>query len=340
MPARLLQIKTAPPAQAANGAAAAVPVAERFLVGPATIFEASLSGNLMPANFGALRAGQRVLIQSEGAQAMRVRIVGSQRNLYRGRGMGGFGYPAGTYRQHAMRPSAMAVATPVRTRRGQRRQAAPHGPSREIVRGKRDRAITLVRLNRSRPEFAAGRAAGRSRQRARKSCALAPNPRFVLSLYQSAVGRRADVIELGSHAATIDRHCRKMWPSLTRKGNLSRARPGCSRARDACPLDCPDTCSLNVTIEQGRVTKLDGSHVNAVTAGYICGKVRHFPELVYGTDRCRYPAVRSGPKGSGQFRRATWDEALEIIVERLQSIRARMVARRSCRCHTVVRTAG
>lgn len=89
-----------------------------------------------------------------------------------------------------------------------------------------------------------------------------------------------------------------------------------------CPLDCPDTCSLNVIVEDGRVTKLDGSHANPVTAGYICGKVRHFPELVYGDERVRYPAVRRGPKGSGQFRRVTWDEALQTVVERLQSIRA------------------
>ena len=89
----------------------------------------------------------------------------------------------------------------------------------------------------------------------------------------------------------------------------------------ACPLDCPDACSLNVTVEGGRVTKLDGSELNPVTAGYICGKVRHFPELLYGDDRVRYPAVRSGAKGSGQFRRVTWDEALSTIVKWLQTVR-------------------
>ncbi|MBI2826209.1 MAG: molybdopterin-dependent oxidoreductase [Planctomycetia bacterium] len=91
--------------------------------------------------------------------------------------------------------------------------------------------------------------------------------------------------------------------------------------KSTCVLDCPDTCSLTVTVEDGRVVKLDGSRDNEITAGYICGKVRHFTELVYGEDRVRYPAVRSGPKGSGQFRRATWDEALDIVVQRLQAIR-------------------
>ena len=88
--------------------------------------------------------------------------------------------------------------------------------------------------------------------------------------------------------------------------------------KSVCPLDCPDTCSLDVTVAGGRVVELDGNHVNPLTAGFICGKVRHFPELVYGSDRVLYPAVRSGPKGSGQFRRVTWDEALAVVVERLR----------------------
>lgn len=97
--------------------------------------------------------------------------------------------------------------------------------------------------------------------------------------------------------------------------------PAPLRLASVCPLDCPDTCSLEVTVQDGRVTKIDGSHANPVTNGYICGKVRHFPELVYGDDRVRYPAVRSGPKGSGQFRRVSWNEALELVTQRLESIR-------------------
>ena len=91
--------------------------------------------------------------------------------------------------------------------------------------------------------------------------------------------------------------------------------------KSACPLDCPDSCSLDVTIRDGRVAALDGNHANPITAGFICGKVRHFHELMYGPDRVLYPAVRSGPKGSGEFRRVSWDEALERIVGRLTEIR-------------------
>jgi anaerobic selenocysteine-containing dehydrogenase len=88
-----------------------------------------------------------------------------------------------------------------------------------------------------------------------------------------------------------------------------------------CPLDCPDSCSLNVTVRDGRVESLDGNHINPLTAGFICGKVRHFPEHMYGADRVLFPAVRVGLKGSGEFRRVSWAEALELIAKRLAAIR-------------------
>src|ERR1700733_11919413 len=91
--------------------------------------------------------------------------------------------------------------------------------------------------------------------------------------------------------------------------------------KSACPLDCPDSCSLDVTIRDGRVAALDGNHLNPITAGYICGKVRHFAELMYGADRVLFPAVRSGVKGSGEFRRVSWDEALDLVAGRLGAIR-------------------
>jgi anaerobic selenocysteine-containing dehydrogenase len=86
----------------------------------------------------------------------------------------------------------------------------------------------------------------------------------------------------------------------------------------ACPLDCPDACSLAVTVQRGKVLEIDGSHKNPVTGSYICAKVRKFGERVYGPDRILYPAVRRGPKGAGQFKRVPWDEALELIVDRFR----------------------
>ena len=88
-----------------------------------------------------------------------------------------------------------------------------------------------------------------------------------------------------------------------------------------CPLDCPDSCSLDVTVRDGRITAIDGSSLNPVTGGYICAKVRRFPERLYGQDRLLHPAVRKGPKGTGSFERVSWDAALALVAERLAGAR-------------------
>jgi anaerobic selenocysteine-containing dehydrogenase len=90
-----------------------------------------------------------------------------------------------------------------------------------------------------------------------------------------------------------------------------------------CPLDCPDSCTLEVTTGNGRIVSIDGSDRNPITGGYICAKVRRFGERVYGPDRLRYPAVRKGPKGHGTFTRVSWDEALTVVAGRLRDIRER-----------------
>jgi anaerobic selenocysteine-containing dehydrogenase len=89
----------------------------------------------------------------------------------------------------------------------------------------------------------------------------------------------------------------------------------------ACPLDCPDACTIEVTVRGGRVTKIDGSTDNPITNCYICAKVRRFPERVYSDDRLLYPAVRRGAKGAGQFKRVTWDDALDLIAEKFVAAR-------------------
>ncbi|MBV8200458.1 MAG: molybdopterin-dependent oxidoreductase, partial [Acidobacteria bacterium] len=91
----------------------------------------------------------------------------------------------------------------------------------------------------------------------------------------------------------------------------------------ACPLDCPDACSLSVVVEDGRVTKLDGSWRNPLTAGFIRAKVRRWPEHMYGEARLLYPQVRRGQKGEGVFERVSWDEALELAASKLREARDR-----------------
>jgi anaerobic selenocysteine-containing dehydrogenase len=94
-----------------------------------------------------------------------------------------------------------------------------------------------------------------------------------------------------------------------------------SVVQTACPLDCPDACTLNVTVRGGRVIKIDGANENHITNGYICAKVRRFPERVYGDDRLLFPAIRRGTKGSGLFTRVTWDDALDLIAEKMLAAR-------------------
>ncbi len=93
------------------------------------------------------------------------------------------------------------------------------------------------------------------------------------------------------------------------------------KAATVCPLDCPDACTLEVTVEDGRIASIDGTHVNPVTEGYICAKVRRFPERVYGPDRLMYPAMRKGAKGFASFERVSWEEALAAIAERMLETR-------------------
>ena len=92
----------------------------------------------------------------------------------------------------------------------------------------------------------------------------------------------------------------------------------------ACPLDCPDSCSLSVSVRDGRIVKIDGSARRQVTDGYICAKVRRFADRVYGEARILHPAVRDGRKGAGAYRQVDWDEALDTIATRMAEVRARL----------------
>jgi anaerobic selenocysteine-containing dehydrogenase len=96
---------------------------------------------------------------------------------------------------------------------------------------------------------------------------------------------------------------------------------GRTTVQTACPLDCPDSCSLDVSIERGRLVQIDGSRRAASTDGYICGKVRRFDRRVYHEERLLHPAIRKGPKGKATFERVTWDEALDLVAARMRHAR-------------------
>ena len=87
----------------------------------------------------------------------------------------------------------------------------------------------------------------------------------------------------------------------------------------ACTLDCPDACSLAVTVTNGRITDVDASPDNPFTDGWICAKVKRHAQRVYAPERVLTPLVRTGPKGAGEFREATWEEATALIAGRMRS---------------------
>src|SRR5579885_1523547 len=85
-----------------------------------------------------------------------------------------------------------------------------------------------------------------------------------------------------------------------------------------CALDCPDTCALLVTIDDGKATRLRGDPDHPITRGFLCGKVARYLDREYSPDRLLYPGKRVGAKGEGRFERIGWDEALDTIARRLQ----------------------
>jgi anaerobic selenocysteine-containing dehydrogenase len=88
----------------------------------------------------------------------------------------------------------------------------------------------------------------------------------------------------------------------------------------ACPHDCPDTCSILTTVEDGKAIAVRGNPDHPFTRGRLCVKVNNYEERVYSDKRVLYPLKRVGPKGSKQFQRISWDEAIETIAKRWKSI--------------------
>src|ERR1700730_4855952 len=91
-----------------------------------------------------------------------------------------------------------------------------------------------------------------------------------------------------------------------------------------CTFDCPDACSLRVSVADGRIVKVRGSEAAPYTAGVIATKVaREMTEFVHGPARLLHPLRRLGPKGSDEFERISWKAALDDIHKRVNEIISR-----------------
>ena len=87
-----------------------------------------------------------------------------------------------------------------------------------------------------------------------------------------------------------------------------------------CHHDCPDSCGWEVSVENGVAVKLRGNSEHPFSQGELCPKVNRFLERVYSPERILYPLTRTGPKGSGEFRQISWDEALALVAQRIHGV--------------------
>lgn len=87
-----------------------------------------------------------------------------------------------------------------------------------------------------------------------------------------------------------------------------------------CPHDCPDTCSMQFHVKNGELISVSGNPDHPMTRGGLCVKLKDYEKRHYHPNRLLYPMKRVGPKGTNQFERITWDEALDTIVDRWQAL--------------------
>ncbi|HEU0163689.1 MAG TPA: molybdopterin-dependent oxidoreductase, partial [Thermomicrobiales bacterium] len=92
------------------------------------------------------------------------------------------------------------------------------------------------------------------------------------------------------------------------------------RVIGACPHDCPDTCAFVTEVRDGRAVKIEARKDHPVTQGWLCAKVSPYLERVYHEGRLTHPLRRVGPKGSGEWERISWDDALDEIASRWKTI--------------------
>lgn len=100
--------------------------------------------------------------------------------------------------------------------------------------------------------------------------------------------------------------------------------PGSARkiVKAACPHDCPDTCGMHISVENGVAVKVEGAKDMPFTQGTLCTKVARYLDRTYSKERVLHPLKRVGAKGEGRFERISWDEALDTIAAKFRDIAA------------------
>jgi anaerobic selenocysteine-containing dehydrogenase len=91
--------------------------------------------------------------------------------------------------------------------------------------------------------------------------------------------------------------------------------------KSVCPRDCFGSCSLEVEVEKGKIVKVRGNRNSPVNQGRICAKGMYYQNMVYSPERLLYPLQRVGKRGKGEFKRISWEQALDIIYKKLKKLK-------------------
>lgn len=92
--------------------------------------------------------------------------------------------------------------------------------------------------------------------------------------------------------------------------------------RNACPRNCYDTCSIKTYVRDGIVQFVEGAPESTFTKGALCVKGYTYPRRLYSPDRIKYPMIQD-KRGSGNWRRISWDEAMDRIADKILEIKKR-----------------
>ena len=88
---------------------------------------------------------------------------------------------------------------------------------------------------------------------------------------------------------------------------------------------CPDKCDVVVTINDGKITRVDPDQDSP--RGRVCKRGAMAPKIIYSEKRIRTPLIRDGERGSGKFRKATWEEAWDVAAEGFRKVYEKYGAR-------------
>lgn len=97
--------------------------------------------------------------------------------------------------------------------------------------------------------------------------------------------------------------------------------PGIANYYASTCRSCPAGCGILVRVSEGRAKKIEGNPLHPVNRGKLCARGQAALQELYHPDRIQQPLKLSGARGSGQFAKISWEEALDLLISRLKTLR-------------------